>query len=174
MQVYVDESKAKAYLLAAVMVPPGNLTKFRRIMKSFLMPGQGHIHFVNEKDSRRKQILSALNAAGVQARIYRVEGLNPIVARAVCLEALMDDLVELEVTSLTLELEESARNSDVVLLRQGLERRGLRAGVEYRHLGKSAEPILWIADALAWSYARGGDFRRRALLIVQIVKEITG
>lgn len=174
MHVYVDESKAKAYLLAAVMVPPGNLTKFRRIMKSFLMPRQGHIHFVNEKDSRRKQILSALNAAGVQARIYRVVGLNPIVARAVCLEAMMDDLFELGVTSLILELEESARNSDVVLLRQGLERRGLRASVEYKHLGKSAEPILWIADAIAWSYARGGDYKRRALLLVASVREIAG
>lgn len=174
MHVYVDESKAKAYLMAAVMVTPGNLTKFRRIMKSFLMPRQGHIHFVNEKDSRRKQILSALDAAGVQARIYKVVGLNPIVARAVCIEALMDDLVELQATSVNLELEESARGSDVVLLRKGLERRGLRANIEYKHLGKSAEPILWIADAIAWSYARGGDFRRRALLLVEVVREITG
>ncbi len=172
--MYVDESKAKAYLLAAVMVPSGNLTKFRRIMKSFLMPGQGHIHFVNEKDSRRKQILQALDELGVQARIYRVAGLNPIVARAVCIEALMDDLVELQVTSLNFELEESAKNSDVILLRQGLERRGLRAVTEYKHLGKSAEPILWIADAIAWSYARGGDFRRRSLILVENVREIAG
>ena len=130
MHVFVDESKSKAYILAAVIVEPGKTASLRKTLKSFLKPRQGHVHFVNESHSRRKQILDGLEEFGVRVRIYRVTGLNPILARGFCLGALMDDLEALNVTKLIFELEESALRSDENLLRQGLLKRGIKKQVE--------------------------------------------
>jgi len=34
-------------------------------------------------------------------------------------------------------------------------------GLAYEHIHSSSEPILWISDAVAWSYGAGPDWRRR-------------
>ena len=172
MHIYVDESKSKAYIFAAVIIEPGKVSTFRKSMRNFLMPRQGHIHFVNESHARRKKILTHLSDFGVRARIYRTTGLNPIIARGVCMSALMDDLVELSATKLVFELEESALKSDENLLRQGLLKRGIKKQVEFCHVLKSEEPIVWAADAIAWSFARGDDFRKRALKVIEKVIDI--
>ena len=173
MHVYVDESKSKAYLLAAVIVAPGDAAVVRKFMQSHLMPRQGHIHFVNERDSRRRQILQSLEDSQARVRIYKATGLNPILARALCLGALMDDCLLLGVTDLTIERDDSLFKSDEIVLRQGLYARGLKKNLEFRHVGKSDEPIVWIADAVAWSYARGGDYRRRALKVIDRVIDVS-
>lgn len=173
MQIYIDESKAKAYLLVAVLVAPGAAAGFRKRMNKLCMPGQGHIHFVNERDSRRKQILDEFVEMGIQARLYSIAGLNPIAARPMVFGALMDDLSDLKATRLVFERDASVQQTDEYILRNGLVKRSLKNDVEYSHVGKSDEPLLWIADAIAWSYARGGDFRRRVIPLIDSVKELT-
>ena len=173
MQIYVDESKAKAYLIVAVIIAPGQAAGFRKRMIALRMPRQGHIHFVNERDSRRKMILSELVDMGVRARVYSISGLNPIAARPQLLGALMDDLHSIGATTVTFELEQTALKSDELVLRNGLLKRGLKSQVEYAHRTKSEEPLLWIADAIAWSYARGGDYRRRIESLIISVQELT-
>ncbi|WP_410622993.1 hypothetical protein [Amycolatopsis sp. cmx-8-4] len=32
----------------------------------------------------------------------------------------------------------------------------------YEHVDSTAEPLLWISDAVAWCFGAGGDWRRRA------------
>ena len=172
MHIYIDESKSKAYIVAAVIIEPGRAAALRNLMKSFLMPRQGHIHFVNESNARRKQILTGLELFEVKVRIYRVAGLNPILARGLCFRALMDDLEALDATKLVFEREDSALRSDENLLRQGLLKRGIKERVEYSHVQKSEEPIVWAPDAIAWSFARGEDFKRRAMKVVEKVSEI--
>ena len=169
MQLYIDESKAKSYILVAVLVQPGLAAGFRKRMMRLRMPGQRYIHFINERDSRRKIILSELLDMNIRARVYRTAGLHPIAARAICLKVLLADLIQLNVTNLVFELEESSQKSDVILLRQILSNGDLRTKIEYSHVSKPEEPLVWIADAIAWSYARGGDFRRRALLLIDAV-----
>ena len=173
MQIYVDESKAKAYLLVAVIISPGDAAGFRKRMVALRMPRQGHIHFVNERLSRRKMILDELVDMGIQAKVYSIAGLNPIAARPQLFGALMDDLRSIGATSVTFELEQSALKIDEVVLRNGLLKRGLKSQVEYAHRTKSEEPLLWIADAIAWSYARGADYRRRIQPLIISVDELT-
>ncbi len=173
MQIYVDESKAKAYLLVAVIIAPGQAAGFRKRMVGLRMPKQGHIHFVNERDSRRKMILDELVDMGIQSKVYSISGLNPIAARPQLLGALMDDLAEIEASKLIFERDDSAQKADEFVLRNGLVKRNLKNSVEYSHLGKSEEPLLWIADAIAWSFARGGDFGRRVRPLIISVQEIT-
>lgn len=173
MQLYIDESKAKAYIVVAVLIAPGDAAGIRRRMQKLRRPGQGHIHFVKEGHPRRKQILSELESMGIQALVYQVKGLNPIAARALCIKAVLDDLVRVKATNLIFELEESALKSDELLLRQGLLKRRLKSDVEFIHLEKSVEPVLWIADAIAWSFARGDDYKRRAIKLIAEIIEVS-
>ncbi len=173
MYVYVDESKSKAYIVAAVIVEPGRAAGLRSRMKKLLMPRQGHLHFVDERPSRRKQILSEMIDMTIRVRIYRAKEINHMMSRALCMAALLDDLEGLGATSLIFERDDSVVKSDEILLRQGLTRRGLKKTIEFRHVGKSEEPLVWIADAMAWSFARGEDYRRRAMFVIEEIIEVT-
>ena len=173
MQVYIDESKSKAYVIVAVLIAPGKAAGIRKRMNLLRMPRQGHIHFVNEGPARRKQILTEIQDMGIRARVYKVSGLSSITARAVCLDALIEELNLVSATHLVIERDDSAVKTDVFILRRGLQRQGLSHRVEYKHLGKSEEPLLWVADAIAWSYARGGDFKRRAMALIDNVNDLT-
>ena len=173
MHVFVDESKSKAYILAAVIVAPGNTAALRKSISKLLMPGQGYIHFVNESFPRRKAILSALEKLQLRVRIYVCHGSSQVTAREICFEALLNDFEELGVTSLIIERDDALLKSDELVVREGLYKRGLKPKVEFRHVGKSDEPIVWIADAMAWSFARGDDFRRRVLKIIDSVSHVS-
>lgn len=171
MHIFVDESKSKGYLIIAVIIAPGLLKSTRRKMLELRMPGQGHIHFVNERDSRRKLILSEISKIEMRVRAYKAIGYSQAAGRDACIELMLDDIRSTEATSIVFEKDESSEKSDRMLLHRGLLARGLSKNIEYRFMSKSAEPIIWIADAIAWSYSRGGDFKRRAQLLVE--KEIS-
>lgn len=46
------------------------------------------------------------------------------------------------------------------------------ARLTYAHLGPNEEPLLWIADAVAWAYGAGGNWRQRTRELVEQVKEV--
>ena len=118
-------------------------------------------------------ILDELVDMGISARVYSISGLNPIAARPQLLGALMDDLENLNAVKIIFERDDSALKADEFILRSGLLKRSLKHKVEYLHVGKSEEPILWIADAIAWSFARGGDYRRRIQPLISSTTELT-
>lgn len=167
MHVFVDESKSKGYLIIAVIIAPGLLRATRRKMQKLCMPGQSHIHFVNERDSRRKLILSEISRMEMRVRAYRATGCSQSTGRDACIDLLLDDIRSIKATSLVFEKDESSEKSDRALLQSGLLSRGLSKNIEYSFMPKSSEPIIWIADAIAWSYSRGGDFKRRAELLIE-------
>ena len=173
MHVYVDESKAKSYIVAAILISPGDLVRFRRVLRGLLKPGQSYIHFKSESAARRKLILGAFERLGVRAKIFRSSGLNQVAARAICMDALIEDSLVSNATRLVFELDESVWKSDVRVIRNSLETHDKFSSIEYSHLRKSEEPLLWIADAIAWSYARGGEFKRRALKLIISVRNLT-
>ena len=172
MHIYVDESKSKGYVLAAVIVEPGNSKRIRQQMNQLRLAGQTYIHFANERDSRRKFVLSKLESLGMRARIYYVDTLNTYEARAACLLTLIADADALGASKLVLELDQSVQRRDALLIVGELRRRGIRERLDFQSLPKAAEPILWCADAIVWSYNRGGDYRRRALRLIESTKRI--
>jgi hypothetical protein len=172
VHVYVDESKSKGYVLAAVFVEPGNSRRIRKQLTQLRLAGQTYIHFANERDSRRKLILSKLESLEIRARIYFVPVSNTYEARAACLLRLITDVDAQGASRLVLELDESVKRRDELLIVGELRRRRARERVDFEALPKAAEPILWCADAIVWSYNRGGDFRRRALRLIDSVTRI--
>ncbi|WP_282944422.1 hypothetical protein [Cellulomonas endometrii] len=71
VHVYVDESKAADYLLAATMVEPGRVPASRSAVRALVPPRQNRLHMRHEPDRRRRAILSALGRLDVTTTLYR-------------------------------------------------------------------------------------------------------
>lgn len=172
--LYLDESKAKDYLIVAAAVVTTDAASTRKALSDLRMKGQRRIHFVRESDSRRRELLSAMTGLRLNTHVYKVAGLPEAQARARCLGAIVEDLPSLGASRLILERDDSIVQADRRHLRAALEARGLREQITYDHEKAQAEPLLWPADAVAWSYGRGGDWRRRASGLIVQVRDLRG
>ena len=68
-------------------------------------------------------------------------------------------LLHLGVIRLLIESREGRDELDRQVLIEELRRRG--AELTYEHLLQHSDPLLWIADALAWCSSAGGSWRDR-------------
>jgi hypothetical protein len=39
-------------------------------------------------------------------------------------------------------------------------------GLTYEHVRSADEPLLWVADVVAWAYGAAGDWRRRTEKVI--------
>lgn len=74
--IYVDETKAKGYLIAAVSVGPAQLAVARKGIGALRLPGQRALHMQGESDARRRQIADTIvrmsDTLGIGVLIYDV------------------------------------------------------------------------------------------------------
>ncbi|GGO94393.1 hypothetical protein GCM10011584_35320 [Nocardioides phosphati] len=155
--VFVDETKARDYVMAAATVMPGDVNPARKILRGLLLPNQQRIHFTKEKDPRRKQLLTAMCQLDVQVHLYVARTRDHVAGRQACMKAILDDTLRLGATKLVLERDESLQEADRRFIsdRFRLE----LDSPEYLHLAPKDEPMLWVSDAVAWCQQRGGDWR---------------
>lgn len=163
-RVFVDESKAWNYILVATAVSPTAHADVDRSLRGLVLPGQRRLHFSKESDSRRREVLSSIVTLPIRAQIY-VAPPGPR-ARDVLLGALVTDLVASNAARLVIERDESLMQVDRGVVRSTLAGTGDVGSLAWTHALPSAEPCLWISDAVAWSYAKGGDWRRRVVPLV--------
>lgn len=157
--LFVDESKSKRYTMVAAVVVPGDQTALRRDVRALVLPGQRRLHFTNESDSRRRHILATLERLGVQAYVVHSDLRHEAAGREACLRNLVAFAERDGHERIVLERDESIERADKRILYDAVHQ--LRAAVSYTHETAHQEPLLWVADAIAWSYAKGGDWRRR-------------
>ena len=62
--IFCDESKKKGFMLAAASVACSDISRLQDELSSLLLRLQVRIHFCQEQEPRRRQILDALVAAG--------------------------------------------------------------------------------------------------------------
>lgn len=146
--VFVDETMRSGIALVAALIVPGDLAGLRSAMRSCRLPGQSHIRFTKESPKRRKALLSQISAMPVHALIYHAEKGG----RYRCLRRLVADAQTLEVSRLILEKDESLQEQDRREIRSYLAATPGVPTFQYLHEAKRAEPMLWIADAIAWSW----------------------
>ncbi|GGM81884.1 hypothetical protein GCM10012275_60600 [Longimycelium tulufanense] len=169
MHVFVDESERRGYLLVAAVVAPPELHGTRTLLRGLLLPGERRVHFKSERDSRRRLILARLVEAGVRTRLYAAGGAGEPV-RAVLLRHLVTDAIALGAQRLVIDARDPAGNArDRSVIAKTKAR---AAGLVYEHMPASGEPLTWIADAVAWSYGAGGDWRRRVEPLVETVTDL--
>ena len=159
--MFVDESKSRIYTMVAAVVVPGDQTALRRDVRTLVLPGQRRLHFTNESDSRRRHILATLERLGVRAHVVQSDHKREAAGREACHR----DLVALAARDgherIVFERDESIEHADRRILYDAVRRLGAGDAISYAHETAHQEPLLWIADAIAWSHARGGDWRRR-------------
>jgi hypothetical protein len=158
--VFVDECKSKGYRIAAAAVMPSDIGAFDRALRRLTRPGQRRIHFTNESDASRRALISAVARLRICVVVYQVSGVSDRLARPLCLDALVDDLVGSEVGGLVLERDESVEAADRRIIADALRRRKNRS-LHYVHANAHEQPQLWISDMVAWCCYKGGDWRRR-------------
>lgn len=159
---FADESHRKGqYLMCATAVSISDLPKTRRMLRDLRLRGQRRIHFANESDSRRKSILATLTHLDMTNAIYIAPGREQAAARRTILQKMVTDLRAQGVTRLVLDSRQGQDHKDRstihVLLQNDTE-----SAFEYGHERSAHEPVLWVPDAVAWAWGRGGEWRRRA------------
>lgn len=159
--LFVDESKTKGYTMVAAVVATGELTVLRRDVRSLVLPGQRRIHFTKEADDRKRMILSKLVEFGARAHILHCVAKAQARSREACLMGLVTLAKANNHTRIVIERDESIELADRRTLFREVKRQGLGETLAYDHQAPHEEPLLWIADAVAWSYTKGGDWKRR-------------
>lgn len=171
--MFVDESKSGDYLLIASAIEPARLATVRKRIRSLVLPGQRRLHMKSESSSRRRQILSALCEEGETATIYRAGASykSDIDRRRACLESLVADIATVGHSKLCLESDETMDERDRRDLAR-LTRMNPCPDLVYLHERAAQEPLLAIPDVIGWAWARSGDWRRRALPLVESVVDV--
>lgn len=157
LHAFVDESKKRDYIVAAALITSDDVTAARRAMRDLRIGKQQRIHFKDEDDSRKKQIITAVLSVSAGCRIYVCRTRRS--AREHCLTCMVPDLVDLGVGRLVLERDESTEQLDKRILYAQLRKAG--SSMNYQHDSPHREPMLWAPDAVAWCWASGGDWRKR-------------
>jgi hypothetical protein len=169
IHAFVDESaRGSNYLLCATIVEPAYLSPTRRALTSLLLRGARELHFKKEKEPRRRLLIDRIAAMPVTSRLY-VGTCSPKTeeaARQRCLVSLAEDLLALQAHRLVLDTRDHRDGQDRRTLRQALGFQPSKTELTYEHVDSTAEPLLWISDAVAWCFGAGGDWRRRASPLV--------
>lgn len=170
--VFVDETKARGYVLAAAVVQPNDLVCLRRLMNSLRLPRQRRIHFQTESDARRKVILDTLAGANVCVVMYDATAYPDVKeARDAGMTRLVDDAAKIGAAMLVVERDDQTVKSDRAIIRARAELAGCAETLRYEHQRAHEEPLLAIPDAVAWSWAKAGHWRQRAnCLVTNVVR----
>jgi hypothetical protein len=171
--VFVDETKERGYLIAGAIVYPEKLATSRRLIRSLILPRQRRIHFNGESNPRRHKVLDAIVESGIRAVIYDAGTYRPSNrARDACLVRLLEDLEQWGAARLILERDDSVVRSDQTLLYARTRLTSFGERFEYGHLRAHEEWLLSIADAVAWCWVRGGQWRARVEGVVADVRRV--
>ncbi|MGL5823410.1 MAG: hypothetical protein ACRCYU_00875, partial [Nocardioides sp.] len=105
------------------------------------------------------QILDVMGGLEVRAGVYVMRTRDHRAGRQACLSRILDWVLTEGASHLVLELDESVAAADRHLVAARFSRED--DPPVYRQLRAKEEPLLWVSDAIAWSYQRGGEWRTR-------------
>jgi hypothetical protein len=176
VHAFSDESQRnRLYLVSAAVIDPAHLGGLRKQLRALLLPGQRELHFKKESDGRRKKIADEIATMPVEVHVYSqvcAKRADTVAARRTCLMRLMTDLLTRQAHRLVLDSRESQDTDDLRIIRRALGQRPSNTGLAYEHQDSINEPLLWIADASAWCYGAGGQWRQRISPLVTAVTEL--
>jgi len=154
---YIDESSSahppaqQEYMVCAAIIDTNSLESVRDALLPLRLPGQIKLHWTDESDKRRQQIIDALCAIdSMQAIIsHRSEFSRKTERfRRKCLEQLYFELSEMGIRDITLEGRQAAQNRLDIAHIVALQGQGQHPGLRLRHARGGDDPLLWIPDAV--------------------------
>ncbi|MBN8883331.1 MAG: hypothetical protein J0H73_13580 [Salana multivorans] len=175
--IYVDETKAKGYLIVAATVLTSESDIPRTMLRDLVLPGQRSLHMNDERDSRRRVIadtIARMSDLGLHATIYDAgrRYRNEKERRAQCLRALVQEAALVPQASITFDRDDSLVSWDRQQMIELTRTMDTGDRIRYTHASRNTETLLAVPDAVAWCWARGGDWRRRVGPIIRDVRQV--
>ncbi|MBU2695136.1 hypothetical protein [Pimelobacter sp. 30-1] len=173
---YVDETKARNYLVAAAAVPDRGTPAARRAVRGLLHGAQRSIHMKTESRARKRAIaltISGLRDHGVQVLLYDAGRIGTERdRRRRCLAHLVDDVADRDGRHVVFDLDDSLRSWDRQQVIDLCRPKGPSARFTYDHVHRHHEPLLALPDVVAWCWAAGGEWRTLVRPVVAEVRRI--
>lgn len=164
LHMYVDESTQHDYLVIAACVPANRAPILRTELRGLLLPKQRSLHMKDETPARRKLILETIRGIDIDVLVY---GAKPsdhgshAKARSACIRRLAFDAVNFNVQRLVLDRNDTTEQRDKSDIIQGASKAGGQpVPYPYHHAPRHSEPLLWMPDAVGWSWAKGGSWKQ--------------
>jgi hypothetical protein len=168
---FVDESiRGQRYLMACVLVQAQDLAHVRRSTTALVADGK-RLHFHQEIDSLRRSALELFATLPLSTHVVscvRRHGVSEFAARDACLARLVGELQARDVPRLTIE----SRQDDSDDRRTIARVRQPAPILTFDHRHGQSEPILWIADAVAWAFGAGNRWAPQVEPIIERVVEL--
>lgn len=160
--IYVDETKERGYVMVASTHLGPEVEAIRKELRRLVLRGQNRIHMAKESNTRRKTIIDTLIAAGVTATVYdAARHANEAAAREACLRAIIVGTDPNQPALLVIEQDDSLLHSERQQLVEMVRAAGRRDTLHYQHQRAKSELMLVVPDAIAWCWAKGGEWRQR-------------
>ena len=157
---FIDESSSKKYVLVGVLIQDQNFIVSRRQLRALLLPRQRSIHFRQESKKRRKQLIDVFLELGFSCLVVSLSNQKAKTARPKGIELLSELSLTKRCNKLVFELDESSWVADIKTLNAITYSKKLHGQLQWDHVPRHQEPLLWVADAVAWCLNRGGDWER--------------
>ena len=156
---FVDESvRGASYIMCATSIRADGLDAARKTLRSLAAPGQRRTHFATESDGRRRDLLRAMSHLKTLSVVYVAHHPDQVKARAAILAAMVPKLQNSDVRHLVLESRQEQDKRDRSAIYHSVGPHPTRP-FSYSHCPAPSEPLLWVADAVAWAWGRGGRWR---------------
>jgi hypothetical protein len=156
--------------MSCVLVESQDLPVVRTAVGALVGRGR-RLHFHQETDSTREQVLELVGTLPVRAQVVtciRSHGVTEFNARDACLGEIVSTLQASSVGRLTIESRQDDRDDHRTILRV----RQKQPFLSFEHRQGLMEPMLWIADAVAWSFGAGAPWIQRVEPILDRTVEL--
>ena len=158
---FADETARQGlYGIAVAVVCPCRAQALRKVLRSLVRPGVRRVHFSKQQDRDRREVLSRILCEDFRALFVVSRGREPE-ARSACWAQLVPLLLDHDVAELAIERMQGGEDRDRRDIRGALVRADRTADFTYRHVESTDDPLLGLADIVAWTAGAGGLWRAR-------------
>jgi hypothetical protein len=159
LALFADESKQGTFLFGIACVDSTDIPRLRKGLRSLVLPGQRSLHFAAESPSRRSLLLDQILNLNPCIALIDTQESNQRLGREIGLQSLVQFAQNCNASRIVIERDESSIKTDTAILRGFVHSREPELR-QFQILPRHEEPILWVPDAIAWSYQRGGEYRK--------------
>jgi hypothetical protein len=170
---YLDEAFSAGptgvYVVAVVVVPSGRADGLRADLRELIPRGARRFHWHHEQDAVRQRMLEFIASAGLAALSVTACLHDPRAqdrARALGLERVLWELRSCHVHHLMLESRQERNNQRDRRQIGAAQRTGRASSFTYDFGSPTAEPLLWMADAVASAVLAAESGRNSAMVAI--------
>ncbi|GCE40958.1 hypothetical protein Rhow_004601 [Rhodococcus wratislaviensis] len=171
VEVFVDETKERGYLLCAAVVASRRLTESKKAMRELKPNNRDRLHMHDERPANRgrivKEFMRVCPVDEAHIFIAPIAGRRERAVRDDCLAELARKSAALGANRILVESCSQDRQ-DFRVLTGSLSAIGALDQVRVEVDVPTSNEMLWAADLVVWAYAAGGRNRELVMPIVQV------